>query len=525
MQTHRQLLAIQRINAPDPDDIMPPARTLKTLTAQQKATLEKWIASGAKYQPHWSFIAPVKPEVPKVKNRRWIHNPIDNFVLAKLRTVRLETFAREADKRRDYRRRQSRSDLTGLPPAPRPDVEAFVKDTSPNAYEKLVDRLLASPKYGEHRARYWLDAARYGDTHGIHVDNYREIWSYRDWVINALNHNKPFDQFTLEQLAGDLLPDATLDQKIATGFNRCNITTSEGGAIDEEYLVLYARDRTDTTCHVWLGLTAGCAVCHDHKFDPLSQKEFYSLTAFFNNTTQKAMDGNVKDTPPAIPVPMATDRAEWDAIAPTLKAGERRMDARRKSGHQDYDKWLPTATSKMFSDRMPKDAPLFSAMLDDDMPDDTNDAQTITYNFKGQEHDLTLVKNAAWQNGIVAAKALSTRKDIPIALPEVGNFDTTNAFSYGAWVFLAGDQDGAVISRMDDTNNFRGWDLWFEGAKPGTHIVSKWPDDALKVVANKPITFKRWTHVFITYDGSAKAAGVKIYVDGEEQLTTPQGGH
>src|SRR6185436_14667532 len=174
-----------------------------------------------------------------------------------------------------------------LPPEPA-DVEAFVKDTSSNAYEKLVDKFLASPHWGEHRGRYWLDAARYGDTHGIHIDNFREIWTYRDWVINAFNANLRFDEFTVEQLAGDLLPHATLDQKIASGFNRCNITTSEGGAIDEEYLVLYARDRTETTSQVWLGLTAGCAVCHDHKYDPLPQKEFYSLSAFFNNTTQKA---------------------------------------------------------------------------------------------------------------------------------------------------------------------------------------------------------------------------------------------
>ena len=311
----KESLLVQHITATDPDDLMPPPRTLKTLTAQQKDTLQKWIAQGAKYQPHWSFIAPVKPELPQVRNKRWAKNPIDTFVLAGLEKAGLKPSA-EADRRTLCRR--VTLDLTGLPPKPE-DVEAFVKDKSSNAYEKLVDRLLASPHYGEHRARYWLDCARYADTHGIHVDNYREMWSYRDWVINALNSNLHFDQFTIEQLAGDLLPNRTMDDQIASGFNRCNITTSEGGAIDEEYLVLYARDRTDTTCHVWLGLTAGCAVCHDHKFDRLSQKEMYSLSAFFNNTTQKAMDGNIKDTPPAIPVPLASDRAEWDAIAPRLR--------------------------------------------------------------------------------------------------------------------------------------------------------------------------------------------------------------
>ncbi|MFO0808672.1 MAG: DUF1549 domain-containing protein [Gemmataceae bacterium] len=198
--------------------------------------------------------------------------------------------AAEAD-RRTLARRAS-LDLTGLPPDPAA-VQAFADDLSPNAYERYVDALEVAA-LGEHRGRYWLDAARYADTHGIHFDNYREMWSYRDWVVNAFNRNLPFDQFTREQLAGDLLPNRTLDQQIASGFNRCNITTNEGGTIPEEYLVLYDRDRTETTAQVWMGLTAGCAVCHDHKFDPLTMKDFYSLAAFFNNTTQNAMDGTAE---------------------------------------------------------------------------------------------------------------------------------------------------------------------------------------------------------------------------------------
>lgn len=183
---------------------------------------------------------------------------------------------------------------------------------------------------GEHRGRYWLDAARYADSHGIHFDNFREMWSYREWVVRAMNQNMPFNQFTLEQLAGDLLPEATLDQQIATGFNRCNITTSEGGAISEEYLVLYARDRTETTAQVFLGLTAGCAVCHDHKFDPISTKEFYSLSAFFNNTTQGAMDGNAKDTPPIIPVPKPEDREAWGKVVKDLAEARKVVLERKK---------------------------------------------------------------------------------------------------------------------------------------------------------------------------------------------------
>ena len=188
-------------------------------------------------------------------------------------------------------------DLTGLPPAP-DEVEQFVNDSSPQAYEKLVDRMMASKHWGEHRGRYWLDAARYADTHGIHIDNYREMWPYRDWVINAFNRNLSFDRFTIEQVAGDLLPNRTVDQQIASGFHRCNVTTNEGGAIPEEFEAIYAKDRVDTTGTVFLGLTVGCATCHDHKFDPISTKDFYSMAAFFRNTTQNAMDGNIPDTPP-----------------------------------------------------------------------------------------------------------------------------------------------------------------------------------------------------------------------------------
>jgi mono/diheme cytochrome c family protein len=305
---------LNRVFSEDSADRMPPPKSHKNLTDSQKALLRRWIVAGAEYQPQWALIAPVRPQPPAVADPAWARNPIDAFVYAAIQKRGLQP-APEAD-RRTLARRVS-LDLTGLPPAPE-DVETFVNDPSPSAYENLVDRLLASEHWGEHRARYWLDAARYADTNGVHFDNYREIWSYRDWVIDAFNGNLPFDRFTIEQLAGDLLPDPTLEQRVASGFNRCNITTNEGGVIGEEYLVLYARDRTETTARVWLGLTAGCAVCHDHKFDPLSQKEFYQMSAFFNNTTQAAMDGNVKDTPPTVFVPAAADRKRWPALAAEL---------------------------------------------------------------------------------------------------------------------------------------------------------------------------------------------------------------
>ncbi len=507
---------ISRINATDPDDIMPPTKTHKILTAQEKESLRQWIAGGAKYEPHWSFIAPTRPKLPAIQNRRWVRNPIDAFILARLEKEGLAP-APEAD-RRTLARRVS-LDLTGLPPTPE-EVETFLEDQSPDAYEKMVDRLLASPHWGEHRGRYWLDAARYADSNGIHIDNYREMWRYRDSVIHAFNRNERFDRFTIEQLAGDLLPyktvDQQLDQEIASGFNRCNMTTSEGGAIDEEYYVLYARDRTEATSQVWLGLTAGCAVCHDHKYDRFSQKEFYEMSAFFNNTTQKAMDGNVKDTPPVIVVPSDADRPRWDALVPQKKEAKKKVDHRRDTAHEDYQLWLTTASADDFLKNLPPEEPEFHALLDE------TPGQDLQVTVGGKERCLILKTNAAWQEGAVAAKAFTTSARNTPEIPDAGDFDRGQGFTYAAWVRLGKDKDGAILARMDDKNDFRGWDFWFEGGKPGTHIVSKWPEDALKVVSNQPLEENRWTHVCITYDGSSKASGVKIYIDGKRQETAVQ---
>jgi cytochrome c553 len=498
---------VSRIYNTNEDDLMPPAKTHKVLTPAQKDLLKRWIAAGAKYEPHWSLIAPVRTAVPKVRDAKWVRNPIDNFVLALLEQVKLKP-APEAD-RRTLARRLS-LDLTGLPPSPA-DVEAFVNDKSPDAYEKLVDKFLASPHWGEHRGRYWLDAARYGDTHGIHIDNYREIWTYRDWVINALNKNTPFDRFTVEQLAGDLLPNATLEQKIASGFNRCNITTSEGGAIDEEYLVLYARDRTETASQVWLGLTTGCAVCHDHKYDPIKQKDFYSLSAFFNNTTQKAMDGNVKDTPPIVAVPRAEDRERWDALSEETVLGKKRVDDRKKSAKPDFDTWMENGAAAKLSASVPKDKLLTHIPLSD------NAETNLTLTIGSETRTLSFTTNLTWQDGAVAEKAFSVRAVTTPEIPDVGDFERDQPVTYAAWVKLSDSRDGAVFARMDESKDYRGWDLWLEKGRPGTHIISKWPEDAIKVVARKELPKDRWAHVCVTYDGTSKVSGVKVYIDGEVQ--------
>lgn len=500
---------VERIFSTDKKEVMPPAKTNKKLTDAQKETLKRWIAEGAEYQAHWSFIPPTRPTPPAVKNEAWVRNPIDRFVLAKLEAAGL-TPAAEAD-RRTLARRLS-LDLTGLPPSPK-EVEDFVNDKSPDWYEKYVDHLMELPGWGEHRGRYWLDAARYADSHGIHFDNYREMWAYREWVIKAFNQNMKFDEFTIEQLAGDLLPKPTLDQEIASGFNRCNITTNEGGAIDEEYLVLYARDRTETTSQVWMGLTAGCAVCHNHKFDPITQKDFYSMSAFFNNSTQRAMDGNVKDTPPAVFVPRGEDRPRWEAIAKEVESIKAKIEARKKNARADFDKWLASVKPEEFANKIPTKG------LALHIPLNKGEGKTLDYTLAGKSKSSTLNDGFAWEAGQIGEKAFSLKPGATLEIPDVGDFDSKQAFSYGCWVrFPNGGNPGSVFARMDNTKGYRGWDLWYENGKLATHIVSTWPTDAIKVVTKDPLNpGNGWHHVFVTYNGSAKAEGIEIYVDGKPQ--------
>ncbi len=325
---------VARILSDDPDTMMPPLDSGRQLSEDQKQLLVRWINAGAKWEKHWSFIPPERPQPPIDAEESWAINDIDYFVLAKL-TERGLTPNKSAD--RYTLARRAAFDITGLPPSDE-HLHAFLRDSRDDAFNHYVELLFESPHAGEHRARYWLDAARYGDTHGMHVDNYREIWPYRDWVINAFNANMPFDQFVKEQIAGDLMPKRTLDQQIATGFSRCNITTSEGGAIPEELNVRYMIDRVETTATVFLGLTAGCAVCHDHKYDPITQREFYQLGAFFNNTTQPAMDGNQKDTPPVVVLPKEESKQEWEALRHTRAVLRDELIAWKTP----TDRWWPT---------------------------------------------------------------------------------------------------------------------------------------------------------------------------------------
>jgi hypothetical protein len=364
---------VRRIFSADEDEQMPPPDSGKKLTAEQRELLKRWIDEGAKWARHWSFNAPVQATPPEVKHAALVKNAIDQFTFAKLEAAGLAP-APLAPKATLLRR--VTLDLTGLPPTLE-ELDAFLADESPDAYEKVVDRLLLSPRYGEHMARDWLDAVRYGDTHGLHLDNERSMWLYRDWVISAFNNNQPFDQFTVEQLAGDLLENPTIDQQIATGFIRCNVTTSEGGSINDEVLVRYNVDRVEALGSIWLGLTTGCAVCHNHKFDPLTQKEFYQFYAFFNGIAENAMDGNALLPPPMMKAMTSDSQQQIDALDEQIAQAQNRItEALAKFEYTD-----PTPDGQLPA------APEFAeyVWIDDDLPANAKAQGNTPWKFVNKE--------------------------------------------------------------------------------------------------------------------------------------------
>ena len=478
---------VKRMRSTKESEIMPPPESHKTMKEEEIALIERWIREGAEYEDHWSFIPPVKPPVPVLPAEappEWKNSPADAFLYSAMAKAGLAPNPPE-EKSRLLRR--VTFDLTGLPPTP-DETSAFLADTSPDAYEKVVDRLLASPRYGENMARHWLDAARYADTHGIHIDNYRAIWPYRDWVIEALNANMPFDQFTIEQIAGDMLPEPTLEQNIATGFNRCLPTTGEGGAIADEYLAIYAKDRVETTSGVWLGLTMGCAACHDHKFDPVSMKDFYAFAAFFRNTPMSALDGNKADHPPNLFIPADADRGRYQTLPAEIGNVKNEIAARRKAAEPRFQEWLasPAALPAIPS------ADWSLAPPAEPLPE----AERRDAPFGG------------------FARLLNQAKDS--VLPDSFDLDTADSFTISAWVRPEGNPSGAILAKMDPAQGHRGWDLWLERGKVGLHFLHRWPDDGLKVVAKSPLEKNRWQHVLVRRDATKPGIeGVTIRVNGK----------
>ncbi|MEN9814216.1 MAG: hypothetical protein RLZZ412_198, partial [Verrucomicrobiota bacterium] len=497
-----QSTLFQRLLSKDEDEVMPPPETHKKLKPEQVAQIRTWIEQGAPWQPHWSLLPPVAVTPPTNKDSGWAKNPIDRFVLARLEKAGLAP-APEADARTLIRRLSL--DLTGLPPSPELLAKHLPKDggrLSDVQVGALVDELMATPAYGEHRARYWLDAARYADSHGLHFDNPREMWPYRDWVVQAFNANQPFDQFTVEQLAGDLLPNPTESQLIATGLQRCNVTTNEGGTIVEENLANYAADRVQTMGWVYFGLTTNCAQCHDHKFDPFTTKDFYSLAAFFRNTTQPGLDGNVKDgRGPILVLPSEADRPRFKALPAEIEAAKKVAQDARTNAQKDFDGWL---------------AKLKPADLDQDIATKGLLGRFALNEGNGTPAQARATGPLTWTKDGQLGPALALKKGANLELGDVGNFDTKKPFSVGGW-FRPDKVQGlqALVARMDDPKAAQGWSLFLANANYGFYLISQWPNDAIKVTTAKPLAKKdTWQHVLLTYDGSGKAEGLRLYVDG-----------
>ena len=494
-----------RITSTDPDEMMPPPESKKQLTARQKALLKRWIEQGAKYEGHWAFLEP-NPPTPLKGNLKWGHNPIDHFVLKQLESNGLKPTPEAS---RELLIRRVTFDLTGMPPT-LVEIDAFVNDKSANAYEKVVDRLLKSKAYAERMTLHWMDVARYGDSSVHHADGPRTMWPWRDWVIDAYHTNKSFKDFATEQLAGDLIPNASNDQKIATGFNRNHGTTDEGGLIIEEYRVEYVVDRVKTTGNVFLGLSIECAQCHSHKYDPISHREYYQFYAFFNNNADSGKQTRNGNAPPMVNVISRENIAKRQAAEAKVKAINEKIATHRKGVQDAFEKWAIEAAKNV------TEQPKEPAGLLAHFPLDA---------FKDRKGvDLVSDKNEVkWEGGGrtvggQTGQAFRVEGNGFINVKGVKPPEWNQPFSFGCWVKPdAGNANGALFSKMNEGNAFRGFDLWLQQGAVGTHIISKWQDNAIKVVSKAKVPAKKWTHVFVTYDGKGKAGGTKIYINGKLQ--------
>jgi hypothetical protein len=461
---------VKRIHSTDPDEVMPSPESGKTLTGRQKAVLTRWVEQGAEYKGHWSYITPTRPQVPAVEQPGFTRNPIDRFVLAKLKELNF-TPSSEADRVTLIRRLSF--DLTGLPPTPE-QVKAFVEDKSEGAYEKVVDRLLASPAYGERMAAYWLDLVRYADSIGYHSDNPQNVWPYRDYVINAFNDNKPFDRFTVEQLAGDLVENATLQQKIASAYNRLLQTTEEGGAQPKEYTAKYAADRVRNASSVWLGQTMGCAECHDHKFDPITTKEFYQFEAFFADVTEAA----VGKREPGMPVPSPQQEAELKKLDASISAAKETLGAATPelaSAQAEWEKQVAAGDVKWAT----LDPQSWTVAGESKLNKEADGVLKSTYKVGAKENYTITVKLDLKQLTGFRLEALNDA-DFPAGGPGTapnGNFVLTElkVAAAGKPVKLQNasadfSQEGYPVANAVDGKNDTGWAVQPQFGKPHTAV-------------------------------------------------------
>jgi hypothetical protein len=504
-----------RILSKDANYRMPTPDSHLELKAKEKAILIKWIKDGAEYQPHWAFIEPRKTDLPDVAEEDWLKNPIDNFILAKLEEEKLQP-SKEAGKEMLLRRVSL--DLTGLPPT-LPEIDAFLKDNSPNAYEKQVDRLLASPHYGEKMAVDWLDLARFADSHGYTVDRLRDMSPYRDWVINAFNKNLSYKEFIHEQLAGDLMPKPTREMIIATAFNRNHQQNLEGGIIEEEFQTEYVVDRTNTFGDAFLGLSVGCAKCHDHKFDPISQKNYYQLFSFFNNIKeagQISWDGALPT--PTLYLPTQKQEEVISFINNQIKQQEDHLENEKVNAAHTFEAWLRTGAYKnLAKPKIPQSGLLAQYTFDDATLKNTVNRKQIgsMKRESGADGDKPFFEKR--ENG----KSMLMDGDNYLDLNGVGVFRKSEPFTIGLWVYIPQDlKEGVIIhkSQAERLYNFRGFHLYLKNDRFEINMAHTAPSNAITRVSREPVLRESWVQLTMTYDGSSKANGFRLYQNGRELM-------
>jgi mono/diheme cytochrome c family protein len=491
---------VRRITA-DAEERMPPPDANRTLTPRQIDLLKRWVDEGAKWGRHWAFEPPRRPSVPRPRLTGWTRGDLDAFILDRLEKEGLRP---STEAPRETWLRRVTLDLTGLPPT-LAEIDAFGADQAPNAYEKVVDRLLSSPRYGERMASAWLDLARYADTHGYQMDRYRAVWPWRDWVIQAFNRNLPYDQFITWQLAGDLLPGATKEQRLATAFNRLHLQNEEGGVVEEEFRVAYVVDRVNTFGTAFLGLTFDCTRCHDHKYDPLTQKDYYSLFSLFQNIDES---GQTSYFTAAMPVPTlllsndATD-ARLAALNGQVQAKEKQLAEERSKAQASFAEWLQRrphlATPGLVA------AYAFEEIKANQIVNGA-DTKKPAHAIEGPKLTPGKVGNAVELNG-----------ENGFNFPGVGHFSRVDPFSLSLWLRTPSHAPRFVVlhhSKAPIDAGSRGYELLLENGRVAFGLHHMWPGNSLKVATKAAIPVDTWTHLTVSYDGSSHAAGVRIYLDG-----------
>ena len=505
---------VRRITSSDPAVYMPPPESNRSITDYEKAILIKWIEQGAKYEPHWAFIAPKDTDPPPIRDTgmgaplsHWAVNGIDHFVLQKLNEKGLRP-SPEASK--EILLRRVTLDLTGLPPTVK-EIDQFLNDQSPDAYEKVVDRLLNSTSYGEKMAVSWMDLSRFADTHGYTVDRYRPMWPWRDWVIQAFNENMPYDRFVTWQLAGDLLPDATREQRLATAFNRNHAQNMEGGIVNEEFRVEYVADRTNTVGTAFLGITMECARCHDHKFDPISIKDYYSVFSFFDNIKEA---GQISwDNAMPVPTMLLTDAGK-DSLIQFLNSEIDHMEVELETVTADQqdsmEKWLEEGVENY---RFDFSQGLKARFTLDEFENGVT-VNSIDPQVKGQVADPEIVPGKV-------ANAFRSNGDDILNLGRTAVFDRGDPFSIGIWVRIPEDlEDGVIFHKGngDILYNFRGYYLNIREGRAELMLAHTWPYNCIIRTSTEKLPTGAWVHLLMTYDGSSQADGLRFYLNGREQV-------